>query len=168
MQERLAAMMNRGADTWPFCAFVFISLVLLVFALTDELPDRLKRWRLVGKVSAFLMIGYVTLVSTWGRDRLVWALGWMKTEPRSNAASAWSPPMNDVVTPFLTLLLVGITAYYARQNRQMVQEMRCQNRPYVYMTCEDNNLLVRNDGTRSAHHIQLEVVSDAKVPGQIK
>ncbi len=170
MQESFAAVVIRSAETWQFFAFVFAALIPLAFALIDELPGRLNRWRLPGKLGAFLMIGYFTLVSTWGRDRLVLALGWMKTETRvsGDSAPAWSQAMNDVVTPLSTLLLVAITAYYAWQSKQMVQEMRRQNRPYVYMTCEDNSLLLKNDGTRSAHHVQLEILSDAEVPGQIE
>lgn len=65
-----------------------------------------------------------------------------------------------------TAVLAIITAYYAWQNKRMVDEIRRQSRPYLYIVHDEHWLLVKNEGMRSAHGIQIELLSDAKVPKQ--
>lgn len=60
----------------------------------------------------------------------------------------------------LTGALVVITAYYAWQNKRMVEEMRRQSRPYVYLVCSGGLLVLRNTGTRSAHWIRIRLLQD--------
>lgn len=66
----------------------------------------------------------------------------------------------------VTTVLVLITGYYAWQNKRMVDELRRQNRPYLYIAHEGDWLVVENGGTRSAHDIWIELLNDAKVPKQ--
>lgn len=61
----------------------------------------------------------------------------------------------------LAFALVGVTIWYAISTGRMVAEMRRQNRPYVYIVCEQGRLIVRNSGNRSAHHIRPEILTDA-------
>lgn len=55
------------AEQWQFFAFVFAALVTLVFTLLSEISDR--PWRIVTKVVAFLLLGYLLLfkkrVKSW-------------------------------------------------------------------------------------------------------
>lgn len=68
--SRAELTVGRGAESWQFFAFVFAALVTLALTLIDELPDRLIYWRIAGKVLAFLVIGYCTLLSSRGRNTL--------------------------------------------------------------------------------------------------
>lgn len=78
MEGRLSATAARGAESWQFFAFVFGAIVMLAFALIDELPVLLLR--LVLKACAFLGIGYLTLVNVSVRNFLVGVLGAFKRE----------------------------------------------------------------------------------------
>jgi hypothetical protein len=66
----------------------------------------------------------------------------------------------------VTAVLVLITGYYAWQNKRMVDEIRRQSRPYLYIVHEEHCLVVKNGGTRSAHDIRIRLATDAKVPKQ--
>ncbi len=68
--------------------------------------------------------------------------------------------MTDWPTVGLTAVLIGVTGYYAWQNKRMVVEMRRQNRPYVYVVFEKGSLIVHNAGNRSAHRVAIRVVRD--------
>jgi hypothetical protein len=74
---------GRGAESWQFFAFVFAALVTLALTLIDELPDKLHLWRIAAKVLAFPVVGYGTLLSSWGRERLVRLLNAFKVEDGS-------------------------------------------------------------------------------------
>ena len=67
---------------------------------------------------------------------------------------------------WLTVVLILVTMFYARQNRRMVQEMRRQNRPYVYIVF-DRRLVIRNGGDRSAHQVRFAILEDAHIAGAI-
>lgn len=80
----------------------------------------------------------------------------------------------------LTVALVIVTAYYAWQNRQMVGEIRRQNRPYVFATVVKNpgqdpitqatiaaSLVVRNTGNRVAMKVQMKVIREAFIWQQV-
>jgi hypothetical protein len=69
--------------------------------------------------------------------------------------------MTDWPIVSLTGALVLITGYYAWQNKRMVEEMRGQSRPYIYLVQEGGQLKIRNSGNRTAHHVKIEVVRDA-------
>lgn len=68
--------------------------------------------------------------------------------------------MTDWPTVCLTAVLVGVTGYYAWQNKRMVDEIRRQNRPYVYIVYERGALVIHNAGSRSAHRIAIKVLRD--------
>jgi len=78
MQEKLALTVIRGAESWQFFAFVFAAVLVLAFGLIEELPS--KASRLVARVVSFLLVGYFTLISAWGRNLLVALLDAFKTE----------------------------------------------------------------------------------------
>jgi hypothetical protein len=59
----------RGAESWQFFAFVFTALIVFAFTLINELP-RLG-WRIILKLVAFALIGYLTLFNPWIQNRLV-------------------------------------------------------------------------------------------------
>jgi hypothetical protein len=59
----------RGAESWQFFAFVFTALIVFAFTLINELP-RLG-WRIILKLVAFALIGYLTLFNPWVQSRLV-------------------------------------------------------------------------------------------------
>jgi lipoprotein signal peptidase len=59
----------RGAENWQFFAFVFVAVIILAFSLINEL--RRPFWRIVLKLVAFALIGYLTLFDTWVQGRLV-------------------------------------------------------------------------------------------------
>lgn len=61
----------------------------------------------------------------------------------------------------LAVVLAAITWFYALQNKRMVEEMRRQSRPYVYLVCNGGRLVLKNSGTRSAHWIRIRVLHDA-------
>jgi hypothetical protein len=69
--------------------------------------------------------------------------------------------MTDWALVGLTGALVLITGYYAWQNKRMVEEMRRQSRPYIYLVCDGGRLVLKNSGTRSAHWIRVRVLHDA-------
>jgi hypothetical protein len=60
----------RGAESWQFFAFVFTACIALAFTLLAELP-RPRGLRVLLKVVAFALIGYLTLFNPWVQDRLV-------------------------------------------------------------------------------------------------
>jgi hypothetical protein len=59
----------RGAESWQFFAFVFTALIVFAFTLINELP-RLG-WRIILKLVAFALIGYLTLFNPWIQNRFV-------------------------------------------------------------------------------------------------
>jgi hypothetical protein len=59
----------RGAESWQFFAFVFAAVIALVFTLINEMRPR--GWRIILKLVAFALIGYLTLVDPWMQRRLV-------------------------------------------------------------------------------------------------
>jgi hypothetical protein len=59
----------RGAESWQFFAFVFAAVIALVFTLINEMRPR--GWRIILKLVAFALIGYLTLVDPWMQSRLV-------------------------------------------------------------------------------------------------
>ena len=75
--------------------------------------------------------------------------------------------VSDWAIVALTAALVIITGYYAWQNKRMadhnariVDEMRRQNRPYVFIACEHRRLVLRNGGNRSAHSVRISSERD--------
>jgi bacteriorhodopsin len=78
LRESLSVQATRGAESWQFFAFAFGVLVTIAFGLIDELNS--KGWRVGLKITAFLTFGYFTLLSSWGRNRLVGLLGRWKVE----------------------------------------------------------------------------------------
>ena len=60
----------RGAESWQFFAFVFTAVIALAFTLINELP-RQRGWRIILKLVAFALIGYLTLFNPWVQNRLV-------------------------------------------------------------------------------------------------
>jgi len=78
MQENLSLVVIRGAETWQFFAFIFAAVLLLSYGLIDELPKKV--WRVLLKVGSFLLVGYLTLLSSSGRDLLVQFLSWFKVD----------------------------------------------------------------------------------------
>ncbi len=74
--------------------------------------------------------------------------------------------MADWPTVSLTTALVLITGYYAWQNKRMVEEMRRQNGPYLYVFHDRDWLVIKNGGTRSAHQVKITLLKDADVPKQ--
>lgn len=73
----------------------------------------------------------------------------------------------------LTIALVFVTAYYAYQNKRMVEEIRKQNRPYVFIAAKRDGedpltakqmtrrLVLYNTGNRVARDIKLSIICDA-------
>jgi hypothetical protein len=59
----------RGAESWQFFAFVFTAVIVLAFSLINELPRQ--GWRILLKLVAFALIGYLALVNSWVQNRLV-------------------------------------------------------------------------------------------------
>jgi hypothetical protein len=59
----------RGAESWQFFAFVFTAVIVLAFTLINELPRR--GWRIILKLVAFALIGYLVLFNPWVQSRLV-------------------------------------------------------------------------------------------------
>jgi hypothetical protein len=59
----------RSAESWQFFAFVFTAVIVLAFSLINELPRQ--GWRIILKLVAFALIGYLTLVNSWVQNRLV-------------------------------------------------------------------------------------------------
>jgi hypothetical protein len=59
----------RGAESWQFFAFVFAAVIALVFTLINEMRPR--GWRIILKLVAFALIGYLMLVDPWMQSRLV-------------------------------------------------------------------------------------------------
>jgi hypothetical protein len=59
----------QGAESWQFFAFAFAAVITLAFTLINEL--RQPRWRIVLKLVAFALIGYLTLFDPWVQGRLV-------------------------------------------------------------------------------------------------
>jgi hypothetical protein len=59
----------RGAESWQFFAFVFAAVIALVFTLINEMRPR--GWRIILKLVAFALIGYLTLFDPWLQSRLV-------------------------------------------------------------------------------------------------
>jgi hypothetical protein len=66
----------RGAENWQFFAFVFTVVIVLAFSLINEL--RQVGWRIILKLVAFVLIGYLTLVNPWVQNRLVDVLHTLK------------------------------------------------------------------------------------------
>jgi hypothetical protein len=79
-------------------------------------------------------------------------------------------------TIYLLVLVLGLALLFAptRKGKSIIEreklpeEMRQQNRPYVYIVHDGNWLVLKNSGNRSAHDIQIEVTRDALVPKQYK
>ena len=63
--------MVRSPEGWQFFAFVFVAAVAVAFGLIDEFGDHWWKWRLGSKISVLLLVGYFTLLSSWGRTKLV-------------------------------------------------------------------------------------------------
>jgi hypothetical protein len=63
----------RGAESWQFFAFVFTAVIALAFTLINELP-RQRGWRIILKLAAFALIGYLTLFNPWVQNLLVGVL----------------------------------------------------------------------------------------------
>jgi hypothetical protein len=59
----------RGAESWQFFAFVFTAVIVLAFTLINELVHL--GWRIILKLVAFALIGYLTLFNPWVQSRLV-------------------------------------------------------------------------------------------------
>jgi len=74
------AAIRRDAESWQFFAFVFAAAVTLALTLLDEISDNYWRYRIAGKVIAFLSLAYLTLVNIRVRNRLVRLLTEFKTE----------------------------------------------------------------------------------------
>jgi hypothetical protein len=60
----------RGAESWRFLAFVFTAVIALAFTLINEL-HRQHGWRIILKLVAFALIGYLPLFAPWVQSRLV-------------------------------------------------------------------------------------------------
>jgi membrane associated rhomboid family serine protease len=71
----------RGAESWQFFAFVFAAAVTLALAAIDEMPKHQHAAvRVALKVVVFGVVGYLTLVNEWLRNRLVRLLNRFKRE----------------------------------------------------------------------------------------
>jgi drug/metabolite transporter superfamily protein YnfA len=71
----------RGAESWQFFAFVFAAVVTLALAVIDELPKHQHAAvRVAAKVGVFIMVGYLTLINEWMRERLVRLLNLFERE----------------------------------------------------------------------------------------
>ncbi len=78
MEGNLSLQVIRGAESWQFFAFVFAALLVLFYGLIDELSVR---WvRILLKIGSFVIVGYFTLLSPWGRNLLVALLTSFKQE----------------------------------------------------------------------------------------
>jgi hypothetical protein len=62
----------RGAESWQFFAFVFTAVIVLAFTLINEL--RQCGWRIIFKLVAFALVGYLTLFNPWVQNLLVGVL----------------------------------------------------------------------------------------------
>ncbi len=78
IREEVSAIVTRGPESWQFFAFVFAAIVTLALTLVDEIPS--PRWRIVAKIVAFFVMGYLTLVNVRVRNTLVRLLGAFKKE----------------------------------------------------------------------------------------
>jgi hypothetical protein len=70
MTETLGTQLSCGAESWPFFAFVFTAVIVAAFSLINELP-RHRGWRIVLKLVAFALFGYLTLFNPWVQNLLV-------------------------------------------------------------------------------------------------
>jgi hypothetical protein len=70
MTETLGTQLSRGAESWQFFAFVFTAMIVLAFSLINELP-RQRGWRIILKLVAFALFGYLTLFNPWVQNLLV-------------------------------------------------------------------------------------------------
>ena len=74
---------TRVAETWQFFAFVFAAAVAFLLALIDEVPTGevpIAWGRVLLKVGAFFLVGYLTLINRWFRNILARLLTKFKTE----------------------------------------------------------------------------------------
>ena len=78
MRERFTVDVIRGAESWQFFAFVFAALLVLVYGLIDEIKSRF--WRIVLKITSFIIVGYFTLINQTCRMLLISLLDWFKIE----------------------------------------------------------------------------------------
>lgn len=87
-----------------------------------------------------------------------------------NAAYSWSQILANWAIVILTAALVVVTYIYALYTKRMVEEIKRQSRPYVYMTFERYErsmpyhyyrLLLRNGGNRVAQRITVHISEDA-------
>jgi len=88
----------------------------------------------------------------------------------NNVAYSWSQLLANWAIVALTAALVVVTYIYAMYTRRMVEEIKRQSRPYVYMTFERYErsmpyhyyrLLLRNGGNRVAQRIRVHISEDA-------
>ena len=76
-----------------------------------------------------------------------------------------------VVEAMAVVVLVGVTCIYALYTKRILEEMRKQNRPYLYIGVEDFGesgrelwvLVIRNTGNRVAQNIRLKIIQDALI-----
>ena len=75
----------------------------------------------------------------------------------------------------VTCLLVGVTAFYAWQTRQLVRKMAQQNQPFIIVRLEHNilkvghdqeyvSVCIENTGKDHAYEIECEPVPDIELP----
>jgi hypothetical protein len=85
---------------------------------------------------------------------------------------SWIQALSAIANLVLVLILARITARYAADTNRMVDEIRRQNRPYVFIALfphrvgkehDEDRLIVRNTGNRVAIDIRLEVLQDANI-----
>lgn len=83
-----------------------------------------------------------------------------------NQYSSAIQAISAVLMIIVTAILVWITKKYVRYTFEMVEEIRTQNRPYVFLDFDMMNgkfdLSISNLGNRVAHNVTFELINDVE------
>ena len=81
ISDSVSVVVNRGAESWQFFAFVFAAVCGLGLTLIDDIFKR-PLIKVPVKVGWFLFSFYTLMVNAWVGNRLVQFLTWVKTQPQ--------------------------------------------------------------------------------------
>jgi hypothetical protein len=81
ISDKISVVVERGAESWQFFAFIFAVVCGLGLTIIDDVIKR-TRVRIPAKIGWFLCSFYVLMVNAWVDNRLVQLLIWLKRQPQ--------------------------------------------------------------------------------------
>jgi uncharacterized membrane protein len=79
--DEVSVVVNRGAESWQFFAFVFAAICGLGVSLIDDLAERTVL-KIPAKLGWFVCSFYIFMVNAWVGNQLVMFLTWLKRQPQ--------------------------------------------------------------------------------------